>query len=113
MPKKPKGAKWAKTARITDRLYHEADGKGYIDTGFTHVFLISAEGSGIRQLTSGDFNHIGVRCHGLRAIQKFTSLQIDTTSWEYEFRNSEIYSVDINDKKIISLTDRNGPDLIP
>ena len=59
MPKKPNGAKWAKTARITNRLYHEADGKGYIDTGFTHVFLISAEGSGVRQLTTGDFNHVG------------------------------------------------------
>ena len=47
MPKKPKGAKWAKTARITDRLYHESDGKGYIEPGFTHVFLISSEGSGV------------------------------------------------------------------
>ena len=33
MPKKPTGAKWAKTARITDRLYHEADGKGSRRTG--------------------------------------------------------------------------------
>jgi len=28
MPKKPKGANWAKPARITDRLKHEADGRG-------------------------------------------------------------------------------------
>ena len=41
----------------------------------------------------------------------FTSNRSD--SWEYEFRNSEIYSVDINDKKIVSLTDRNGPDFAP
>ena len=76
MPKKPKGAKWAKTARITDRLYHESDGQGYIDTGFTHVFLISSEGSGIAQLTSGEFNHRGL-CHGQMIIQKYTSLLID------------------------------------
>ena len=112
MPKKPNGAKWAKTARITNRLYHEADGKGYIDTGFSHVFLISAEGSGVRQLTTGDFNHVGPLSWSKNNSKiYFTSNR--SASWEYEFRNSEIYSVDINDKKINSLTDRNGPDFSP
>ena len=112
MPKKPTGAKWAKTARITDRLYHEADGKGYIDNGFTHVFLISAEGSGISQLTSGDFNHVGPLSWS-KSNSKIYFTSNRSSSWEYEFRNSEIYSVDINDKKINSLTERNGPDFSP
>jgi dipeptidyl aminopeptidase/acylaminoacyl peptidase len=97
---------------LPDRLYHEADGKGYIDTGFTHVFLISAEGSGVRQLTTGDFNHVGPLSWSKNNSKiYFTSNR--SASWEYEFRNSEIYSVDINDKKINSLTDRNGPDFSP
>ena len=112
MPKKPTGAKWAKTARITDRLYHEADGKGYIDTGFTHVFSISAEGSGIRQLTSGDFNHTGPLSWS-KSNSKIYFTSNRSASWEYEFRNSEIYSVGVNDKKINSLTDRKGPDFSP
>ena len=112
MPKKPKGAKWAKTARITDRLYHESDGKGYIEPGFTHVFLISSEGSGISKLTSGDFNHRGPLSWSKDNSKiYFTSNRHE--SWEYEFRNSEIYSVDIIDQKIRSLTDRNGPDSNP
>ncbi|MEK9781312.1 MAG: S9 family peptidase, partial [Flavobacteriales bacterium] len=45
MPAAPKGAKWAKKPRITDRLYHEADGRGYIPPGHTHIFMIAAEGS--------------------------------------------------------------------
>ncbi|TNF77835.1 MAG: S9 family peptidase, partial [Bacteroidetes bacterium] len=42
MPKKPKDARWAGAPRITDRLYHEADGRGYIAPGFSHIFVMSA-----------------------------------------------------------------------
>ena len=112
MPKKPKGAKWAKTARITDRLYHESDGKGYIEPGFTHVFLISSEGSGVSKLTSGNFNHRGPLSWS-KDNSKIYFTSNRSESWEYEFRNSEIYSVDIIDQKISSLTDRNGPDSNP
>ena len=112
MPKKPKGAKWAKTARITDRLYHESDGKGYIEPGFTHVFLISSEGSGVSKLTSGNFNHRGPLSWS-KDNSKIYFTSNRSESWEYEFRNSEIYSVDVIDQKISSLTDRNGPDSNP
>ena len=112
MPKKPKGAKWAKTARITDRLYHESDGKGYIDPGFTHVFLISSEGSGVSKLTSGDFNHRGPLSWS-KDNSKIYFTSNRSESWEYEFRNSEIYSVNVIDQKISSLTDRDGPDSNP
>ena len=59
MPPKPKGAKWAESPRITDRLKHEADGKGYLKPGFNHIFVIPSEGGSPRQLTSGPFNHGG------------------------------------------------------
>ena len=38
-PPKPQNAKWAKKARITDRVKHEADGSGYMEKGFSHLFL--------------------------------------------------------------------------
>ena len=112
MPKKPKGANWAKPARITDRLYHEADGKGYIEPGFKHIFTISSEGSGVNQLTSGDFNHNGTLSWSSDSSKiYFSSNRIK--DWEYDFRNSEIYSVSLDDKVIKTLTDRNGPDSKP
>ncbi len=112
MPKKPKGAKWADAPRITDRLYHEADGRGYLKPGFQHIFTIPAIGGAPRQISSGDYNHNGplswsadakkIYCSGNRAAE-----------WEYDFRNSEIYEVTVGTGSIKALTDRNGPDTAP
>ena len=112
LPKKPKNANWAGTPRITDRLYHEKDGTGYIEPGFTHIFTISSEGSGENKLTSGDFNHYGSLSWSKdnSRIYFTTKRKID---WEYDFRNSEIASVDIKSKKIEILTKRDGPDFKP
>ena len=112
MPKKPKGANWAKPARITDRLYHEADGKGYIEPGFKHIFTISSEGSGVNQLTSGDFNHNATLSWSSDNSKIYFSSNRNK-NWEYDFRNSEIYSVSIENKEIQVLTNRNGPDSKP
>ena len=111
-PKQPKNANWAGTPRITDRLYHEKDGAGYIEPGFTHVFTISSMGSGETKLTHGDFNH-----YGNLSWSKDDSKIYFTTKrkkeWEYDFRNSEIASVSIKSKKIKILTARKGPDFKP
>tara|TARA_B100000780_G_scaffold166878_1_gene116775 strand:+ start:542 stop:2563 length:2022 start_codon:yes stop_codon:yes gene_type:complete len=112
MPKMPKGAKWANPARITDRLYHESDGRGYIDPGFNHVFTISSDGSGINQLTSGNFNHKGPLSWSNDNSKIFFTAN-RSKDWEYSFRNSEIVSVSLIDKTIQILTDRNGPDSKP
>ena len=34
-------------------------------------------------------------------------------NWEFEFRNSEVYRLDLEDGSIHYLTDRNGPDSSP
>ncbi|MGJ8667185.1 MAG: S9 family peptidase [Patiriisocius sp.] len=109
MPEKPKDAKWAKTPRITDRLKHEADGAGYIKPGFTHIFTISAEGGSPRQLTSGEFNHRGGLSWAPDGTKIYFSANLNA-DWEYDFRNSEVYSVDTRNLQIKTLTDRNGPD---
>ncbi|MFT5941774.1 MAG: dipeptidyl aminopeptidase/acylaminoacyl peptidase [Sediminicola sp.] len=112
MPAKPKGAKWADAPRITDRLYHEADGRGYIDPGFSHIFVIPAEGGSARQITSGDFNHSGSLTWAVNGGKIYFSANRNE-NWEYEFRNSEIYSVDVNTNEIATLTERSGPDSNP
>jgi len=111
-PKKPKGAEWAEHPRVTKRLKHEADGVGYLEPGFSHLFVVPAEGGTARQVTSGDFHHDSkpVWTPDGKSLIFSANRHED---WEYNRRNSEIYSVSIADGEITSLTDRNGPDYSP
>ncbi|MEM9000631.1 MAG: S9 family peptidase [Bacteroidota bacterium] len=112
MPKKPKGAKWAEPPRITDRVYHEADGRGYIKPGFNHIFVMSSDGGAPRQLTSGNWHHQGTLSWSPDGSGIYFSAN-RVEDWEYRFRNSEIYSVTVASGEIKSLTDRDGPDYSP
>jgi len=112
MPKKPKGAKWADAPRITNRLKHEADGRGYIQPGYQHIFVISSDGGSARQLTSGDFNHRGAISWSPDSKNIYFSGNRNE-NWEYEFRNSEIYKVQLKSGEIEVLTNRTGPNYAP
>lgn len=112
MPEKPKDAKWAEAPRITDRLKHEADGAGYLKPGFNHIFVIPSEGGSPQQLTSGDFNHGGSLSWSPSGSHIYFSANRND-NWEYEFRNSEVYSVNTNTGAIAALTSRPGPDSSP
>ncbi|NAS10772.1 S9 family peptidase [Poritiphilus flavus] len=112
IPKKPKGAKWADAPRITDRLYHEADGKGYIKPGFTHIFTVPSSGGAPRQITSGDYHHRGPLSWSGNGSRIYFSANRNA-DWEYDFRNSEVYTVNVEDGQIQQLTDRKGPDTAP
>ena len=112
MPKKPTGAKWAESPRITDRVYHEADGRGYIKPGFNHIFVIPADGGAVRQVTSGDYHHRGALSWSPDGGHLYFSANRND-NWEYDFRNSEIYRVAVNNGKIEALTSRKGPDRNP
>jgi dipeptidyl aminopeptidase/acylaminoacyl peptidase len=112
MPAKPKGASWAKPARITDRLKHEADGSGYMQPGFTHIFMLPAEGGTPRQLTSDNYNHGGSLSFSPNGNEIYFSAN-RVEDWEYKFRNSEVYKVHIDSEIITVLTSQNGPDYAP
>ena len=112
MPKKPKGAAWAGEARITDRLKHEADGRGYLSPGYSHLFLIPATGGTPRQLTSGKFNHGGAVSWSPDGKTIYFSANRNE-DWEYDYRNSEIYRLELDNLSITAMTDKKGPDANP
>jgi len=107
-PKKPKGAEWAKHPRVTTRLKYEADGSGYIEPGFRHLFVISAEGGTARQISAGNLN-FGSPNWSKNGKSIYFNGNLGE-NWEYETRNSEIYKLDITDGQTTALTDRKGPD---
>ena len=111
-PKKPEGAEWADSPRVTTRLKYERDGSGYIETGYNHFFIVPAIGGSPRQVTSGLFHHSGTpqwSADGQSLI--FSANRND--DWEHEHENSEIYSVATDTGLVEALTDRNGPDSSP
>ncbi len=111
-PKKPKGAKWAASPRVTTRVKHEADGRGYLEPGFSQYFIIPAEGGTARQVSHGNFMHRGTAQwtpDGKGLL--FSSNRNE--NWEYDYVNSEIYHLNLENQQYTTLTDRQGPDYNP
>ena len=59
MPAKPEGATWAPPATTYERLYYRSDSQGFLPVGYSHVFVLPAEGGTPRQVTHGPYNHGG------------------------------------------------------
>ncbi|REJ79065.1 MAG: S9 family peptidase [Acidobacteria bacterium] len=112
LPKQPEGAKWAEGAKVIDRLVYRADGRGFLPYGYSHLFVLSADGGTPRQMTSGDFDHGG----GIAWGDDSRSIVISSNrnpNRDDEPRNSELYRVSMENGKIEALTDRFGPDTNP
>ncbi len=56
MPSEPKGAKWTPPPRVVDSLHYRQDQVGFLEDGYTHLFVVPAEGGTERQVTSGKWN---------------------------------------------------------
>ncbi len=111
-PKKPKGAEWADNPRITTRVKHEADGSGYMEPGHYQVFVVAATGGKPRQITTGPYQHRTTPVWTPDGATLLLSANRNN-DWEYDYRNSEIYAVNVQTGKIEPLTDRQGPDYNP
>jgi acylaminoacyl-peptidase len=111
MPEKPEGAEWAKPPRVIQKLLYRADGAGYLKDEHLQLFVLSADGSSPRQLTSGLNDHgAPVWTTDGKALLFSANLHADG---EYDPLNSEIYELTLADRKIKALTNRKGPDMQP
>ena len=108
MPNKPAGAEWADPPFVETRVRHEADGRGTIEPGFRHIFVVPADGGSPRQITSGDFQHgTPVWATDGRSILFSGNRRPD---WEREIGQSDVYRVSLDDGVTQPLTTREGPD---
>ena len=56
MPAEPEGAKWTPAPRIIETLHYRQDQVGFLEDGFTHLFVVAADGGAARQLTRGKWS---------------------------------------------------------
>jgi acylaminoacyl-peptidase len=111
-PPKPEGAQWAPPVKVIDTVTYRADGAGYLESGFQHLFVVSSEGGTPRQLTEGEFNDDGPLSFTPdgRALVFSANRGAD---WQLDPQESEVFSVDLATQKLKQLTTRKGPDNSP
>lgn len=110
LPGKPNGAQWTGEPKVVERASYHRDRVGFTDTGWNHLFVVPAEGGTARQLTSGNWNHQGVEWSPDGKELYFTSYRTDDWDRPANWKESEIYAVNIADASIRQLTRHRGPD---
>jgi len=116
MPGAPTGATWTAAPRVVEQMHYRQDQRGFMERGNVHLFLVPADGGTARQLTRGNWN-VGARFDGLaqgagydwtpdgRQIV-FDGLRDST--WDWNYRNSHLYTVDVASGDVRQLTSRPG-----
>ncbi len=115
MPAAPEGAKWTPAPRIVDRLHYRQDRIGFTDQGFTHLFLVTADGGTPRQLTQGKWN-VGARSElaggaGFDFTPDGRTIVFDgltNTDGDDHYQDAQLYALDVASGAIRPLTHRNG-----
>ena len=117
MPSPPEGAEWTKPPRMVTRMHYRQDRVGFMDEGFTHLFVVPADGGTPRQLTHGSWN-VGARTAGLDFGARFDwtpdggGIVFDGLKDEeadLKYRESHLYLVDVASEDIRQLTETRGP----
>ncbi|HEX9728245.1 MAG TPA: S9 family peptidase [Gemmatimonadales bacterium] len=116
MPSAPQGAKWTAAPRLVSRTNYRQDRQGFIPEGYTHLFVVPADGGTPRAITHGHWN-VGARFSGLsfgagidwtpdgRRIV-FDGYVAD--SGEAPFNEAYIYAVDVASGDVRRLTEQRG-----
>ncbi|MGB5256807.1 MAG: S9 family peptidase [Woeseiaceae bacterium] len=111
-PEKPEGAEWAPPVKLIETIRYRGDGEGYLDTGNSQLFVLSAEGGTPRQLTFGEFDHGGPLAWSKDGKHIFFAAN-RKDEWQYDPLEAELWSVDVSTGGLEKLTDRDGPDFAP
>ena len=107
-PPKPEGASWAEPLTVITDVNYRSDDAGYLTPGFSHVFVVPAQGGASRQLTFGAYNESGPM--SWTPDGRFLLMSGNRTDgWRRDSVTSQIYQVSVADAGIKALTRPTGP----
>ncbi len=112
MPKAPRGATWADPVKVIEQFTYRFDGAGYVEPGYSHLFVVGSDGGAPRQITQGehDFNGPVVWTRDSRSLVVSANPVADA---DYDPLESDLYRISVADGELTQLTTRNGPDGSP
>jgi dipeptidyl aminopeptidase/acylaminoacyl peptidase len=111
MPPKPEGAEWAPPPKVIEKMNYRADGEGYLEDGYSHLFVVPSDGGTPRQVTRGPFDDGPPQWTPEGRALIFSANRHDDA--ELDPLNSEVYEVSLASGTVTALTDRKGPDSSP
>ena len=110
--KGPEGSEWSEPVKVFDAVRYKRDGSGFVETAYTHIFLVPSDGGTPRMLTSGNFNHEGPLSWWPDGSRLLFSANRDK-DWEYESVEKDIYTVSTVDGELSRITKRQGRENMP
>ncbi|MEX2178325.1 MAG: S9 family peptidase, partial [Gemmatimonadaceae bacterium] len=109
---KPRNATWTTAPRIVEKLNYRRDRTGFTSDNVSQLFMVTADGGTARQLTFDD--------HGIGSIDLspdgrtvYFSSGPRVEDGEYQWRESDVYAVDVASGDVRQVTTRKGPDGSP
>ena len=116
MPAAPAGARWTQAPKYITDLHYRADRRGFTRSGFTHLYVVPADGGTPRALTSGEWN-VGARFDAMQGSVSYDFAPDGNTAYvvgwnegntDMNYRGSHVYSVDVRGGAVRRLTSQDG-----
>jgi dipeptidyl aminopeptidase/acylaminoacyl peptidase len=101
MPAEPKGAKWTPSPRVVSSLHFRQDQVGFLEDGYTHLFIVPSDGGTPRDLTPGKWSVGAGELRGAGALDwtpDSKTIVFDgnrSPDADTQYQTSQIYAVDV------------------
>src|SRR5581483_1637725 len=101
MPAEPKGAKWTPSPRLVQSLHYRQDRVGFLEDGFTHLFVVQADGGTPRRLTNGKWSVGSGELRGAAAIDWTPASRTIVFNaerdpdFDLKYESSQLYAIDV------------------
>ena len=112
MPARPEGAKWTEAPRIVESLTYRADRQGFIDQGLDQIYIVPAEGGTEKRVTDGLYDYGGEFSFTPDGKEIIFSAGRGK-DWEREYRQTDVFALNVSTGALRQITTRSGPDSSP